>query len=255
MDGADAIDVRGVTVGYGKRVVLENVSFTVPKAKIFFIMGGSGCGKSTLMKHITGLHRPFSGDIFVLGHNMARAEGEEKRALMRKFGVSYQGGALFRSLTIGENVSLPMEEAGGRTEAERGARVQERLKMVGLDGFSDFMPSELSGGMIKRAAIARAMALDPELLFLDEPSAGLDPITSSGLDRLILELRDKLGATVVIVSHELDSIFAIADEVIMLDAKRKGIVARGAPRGLLKSSDDPWVKEFLSRGSLKREAV
>lgn len=247
------IEVNGLSIGYGSRVVMENLNFSVKKGEIFIILGGSGCGKSTLLKHLIGLYPPFKGDILINGESIVHAENGRKREIMRSFGVTYQGGALFGSLTVGENISLLLEEYTEMSKEEINKTITEKLRLVNLDGFQDYMPAELSGGMKKRAGLARAMALNPRLLFFDEPSAGLDPISSAELDRLILNLRKEFGTTMVIVTHELDSIFSIADRVIMLDKQKKGITAEGDPRDLLKNSDNKWVKDFLSRLSLKRD--
>lgn len=245
------IAVRDLAIGYGERVLMDKLDFTVAPGEIFFIMGGSGCGKSTLLKHLIGLYAPLRGDILIRGRSIVGADEETKLGIMRSFGVTYQGGALFGSLTVAENVAMPLEEYSGLAPKEIAAEVEKKLDLVGLQGFGDFMPSELSGGMRKRAGLARALALDPKLLFFDEPSAGLDPISSSELDRLILDLRDRLGATVVVISHELDSVFSIADRIIMLDKRRRGIIADGDPRTLRDSADDPFVREFLSRNGMK----
>ena len=245
------IKVEDLSIGYGKRVLMEKLNFEVKRGEIFFVMGGSGCGKSTLLKHLIGLLEPISGDILIRGESIVRADEEAKLALMRNFGVTYQGGALFGSLTVAENVAMPLEEYSGLGRAEIDAEVEKKLELVGLKGFGNFMPAELSGGMCKRAGLARALALDPKLLFFDEPSAGLDPLSSAAQDRLIRSLRDRLGTTVVIISHDLDSVFSIADRIIMLDKNARGIVARGDPRELRESAEDPEVRRFLNRDGMK----
>lgn len=248
---ADAeIKVEDLTIGYGERVLMRNLNFEVRKGEIFFIMGGSGCGKSTLLKHLIGLYPPMSGNIFIQGRDIAHADEAERMEIMRGFGVTYQGGALFGSMTVAENVAMPLEEYTTLSPAEIAAEVEKKLKLVHLDGFGDFMPGELSGGMCKRAGLARALALNPKLLFFDEPSAGLDPLSSADLDRLILDLRDNLGATVVVISHELESILSIADRIIMLDKKAKGIIADGDPRVLRDSAPDDYVRAFLNRDGM-----
>jgi len=249
------VEVRDIDIGYDNNVVLKNISFSVAEGEIFIILGGSGCGKSTLLKHIIGLYKPFRGDILIHGKSIVNAKEEEKRYMMKSFGVTYQGGALFGSLTIGENISLPLEEHTSLKKDEIDKIVEEKLRLVDLEEFTDYMPSEISGGMRKRAGTARAMALSPRLLFFDEPSAGLDPITSAELDKLILNLREKSGATMVIVTHELDSIFTIADRVIMLNHETRTIAAEGSPEFLLENPPTPWVKEFLTRSGLKRKKI
>ena len=242
------ITVRDLDMRYGERVIQRDLNFTVRAGEIFVIMGGSGCGKSTLLRHLIGLVHPVRGDVLYDGESFWTAEPEAREGIMRRFGVLYQSGALWSSLTLAENVSLPLGEYTRLTAAEIAELVSLKLALVGLAGFEEFYPSEISGGMRKRAGLARAMALDPDILFFDEPSAGLDPISSKLLDDLILELRDSLGATVVIVTHELASIFAIAGNCVFLDAETKTMIATGNPRDLLEHSADPKVRRFLTRG-------
>jgi phospholipid/cholesterol/gamma-HCH transport system ATP-binding protein len=241
------ISVRGLTAAYGDDVILEDVSFEVSRGEVFVILGGSGSGKSTLMKHLIGLFPLVSGEVRIEGDNLATATGEQRQKILRRFGVAYQSGALFGSMTLKENVSLPLEEFTRLPVEARNVISWMKLKLVGLESFGSHLPAEVSGGMQKRAAIARAMALDPAVLFLDEPSAGLDPITSAELDALILSLREGLGMTFVIVTHELPSIYAVADRVIMLDKRKKGITAEGRPQDLRNQSQDPYVRRFFRR--------
>jgi len=241
------IRVEDFTAAYNGQKVLEHVSFEVYAGEVFAILGGSGCGKSTLLKHMIGLYRPAAGRILIDGDDIAAAPAEERLAILRKFGVMYQSGALFGSMTLLENVSLPLEEFTDLPPEAIRLIALMKLQRVGLSGVADRMPSELSGGMQKRAAIARAMALDPQLLFLDELSAGLDPITSAGLDHLVLNLARSLKITFVVVTHELPSIFAIADRVIMLDKQEKGIIAMGSPQELRDHCGDSRVRQFFSR--------
>lgn len=235
-----------MTAQYGDKVILDSLSFEVLRGEIFVILGGSGCGKSTLMKHMIGLYRPAGGEILIQGDDIGKAVGKEREAILRRIGVMYQSGALFGSMTLLQNVCLPLEEF---TELPRDAReliARMKLSLVGLDEFAQLMPSEISGGMRKRAAIARAMVMDPEIIFLDEPSAGLDPITSAELDELIISLSRTLQITFVVVTHELPSIRTIADRVIMLDARTKKIIATGRPEAL-QHSEDEWVYNFFNR--------
>lgn len=246
-----AISVRDAAQSFGGRVIFERVSFDVREGEIFVILGGSGCGKSTLMKQLIGLLVPTAGTIAIRGRTITGPDGEAGRAAaLREIGVMFQSGALFGSMTLLENVMLPLEMFTDLPADGRAAVARLKLGMVGLGDAAELMPAEISGGMAKRAGIARAMALDPPLLFLDEPSAGLDPITSAGLDRLILDLREELGATFVMVTHELASILAIADRCIMLDRAARGMIAEGDPRVLRDTSENPTVRAFFRRQTL-----
>ena len=243
------IRVDNITAGYGDVAIIEDINFEVRAGEVLIILGGSGCGKSTLLKHMIGLLPPVSGKVFIEGNDIVSAQGQDKINILRRIGVMYQNGALFGSMNLMENICLVLEEF---TDLPRDAMefiARMRLKVVSLEGSEYKMPSELSGGMRKRAAIARAMALDPKILFLDEPSAGLDPITSSQLDDLIIELSRSLGITFVIVTHELPSIYKVADRVIMLDKITKSIVATGKPDYLRDNSDNAWVRQFFKRES------
>jgi phospholipid/cholesterol/gamma-HCH transport system ATP-binding protein len=244
----DHIVVRDLDMAYGDFVIQRDLTFAIKRGEVFIVMGGSGCGKSTLLRHLIGLKEPARGKILYEDVSFWDADPEEQERLMRTFGVLYQSGALWSSLTLAENVALPIEEYTDLKAADIKDLVSLKLSLVGLAGFEDFYPSEISGGMQKRAGLARAMALDPEILFFDEPSAGLDPISARRLDDLILELRDSLGATVVVVTHELASIFAIADNSVFLDPDTKTMIATGNPHTLLEESRDPKIHSFLTRG-------
>ncbi len=241
------LDILNLTMAYGETVIQKNLTFSVKHGEIFVIMGGSGCGKSTLLRHLVGLMEPASGDIFVDGTNLWKTSTEERNRIISRSGVLYQSGALWSSMTLAENIALPLTEYSKLNQQQIDEVISYKLSLVGLAGYEDYYPSEISGGMRKRAGLARAMALDPNILFFDEPSAGLDPVSSRLLDDLILELRDSLGATIVIVSHELASIFSVGDNSIFLDPDEKTIIAAGSPKSLLESSVDPRVINFLNR--------
>jgi phospholipid/cholesterol/gamma-HCH transport system ATP-binding protein len=241
------IKVDGLVARFGSNTVLEKVSFEVKTGEIVVIAGGSGCGKSTLLKHLIGIYEPAEGRIEINGVELGRASSDEMSRLRRSFGVSFQSGALLGSLSVLENVMLPMLDERRLKKSTAALLAKTKLSMVGLSGYENHLPSEISGGMVKRAAFARALALDPVVLFFDEPSAGLDPITSAGLDRTIIRINQGLRTTMVIVTHELQSIFAIAHRVVLLDKSEKGIIAQGPPAKLRDESRDPRVIRFFSR--------
>ncbi|MFH1440721.1 MAG: ATP-binding cassette domain-containing protein [Candidatus Omnitrophota bacterium] len=242
------IEVRNLDLAYDDYVVMRNLNFSVDKGDIFIVMGGSGCGKSTLLKSLIGLKQPEKGEVLYSGKNFWEIDDIEQQAVMRSFGVLYQGGALWSSLTLAENTALALQLYTDLDVSQIREIVSLKLSLVGLEGYEDFYPSEISGGMRKRAGLARAIALDPEIIFFDEPSSGLDPVSASMLDDLILQLRDTLGATIVVVTHELASIFAIGSNAIFLDTESKSMIAEGSPKDLLANSKDPRVIQFLTRG-------
>jgi phospholipid/cholesterol/gamma-HCH transport system ATP-binding protein len=246
-----AIDVVGLACAYQEKMILEGVSFSVRPAEVFFIVGGTGVGKTTLLRSLVGLTPPAAGEVRFNGKSFTHAAPAERRDMLKTFGMSFQGGALWTSLTLSENISLPLEEYTRLPKDEIARVAAFRLSQVGLKGFEDYYPSEISGGMQKRAGIARALALDPTIVFFDEPSAGLDPVTARNLDRLILEIRDTFGTTIVIVSHDVDSILGIADRLIMLDGTTRGIIADGSPADLASGGANPKVLEFLTRRSIR----
>jgi phospholipid/cholesterol/gamma-HCH transport system ATP-binding protein len=241
-----AIAAEALDCGYEGKLVLRDITFSVAPGEIFFVIGGSGCGKSTLLRHLVGLHEPRRGRVSFHGQPFAATDAAGRRELLRTFGVLFQGGALWSSLTLRENVALPLEEYTPLSRRERGELAALKLAQVGLQGFEDYYPAEISGGMRKRAGLARALALDPAVVFFDEPSAGLDPVTSRSLDDLIRHVRDTFGTTIVVVSHELASIFALADRAVMLAREEQGIIAAGPPAALV-DSPDPRVRAFLTR--------
>jgi phospholipid/cholesterol/gamma-HCH transport system ATP-binding protein len=246
--GEAHIIVRDLTMAYGSFVLMRDLTFTVNRGDVFIIMGGSGCGKSTLLKHMIGLNQPAKGEIWYENENFTAAEPDKREQMLRRFGVLYQSGALWSSMTLAENIGLPLGEFTDLSPKEIREVASLKLALVGLKGFEDFYPSQISGGMQKRAGLARAMALDPEVLFFDEPSAGLDPISSHLLDDLILELRDSLGATIAVVTHELASIFAIGNNSIFLDTETRTMIAQGDPKELLEHGEEK-VRRFLRRGA------
>lgn len=249
------IEVRDVTMQYGDRIIQRDLNFSIYRGDIFVIMGGSGCGKSTLLRHMIGLLQPTSGQILIGGEDFYTATPERQLEMRRQWGITYQRGGLFSDLTLGENVAVPLQQYTQLTTAEIRDTIAYKLALVGLAGFEDYYPSEISGGMQKRAALARALALDPELLFFDEPSAGLDPLSSQRLDELIMQIRESMGGTVVIVTHELASIFSIANNSVYLDADSKTQLDYGDPRELQMHSEHDVVRRFLSRGELSRETL
>ena len=246
------ITVENLTMAYGSNLIQRDLSFTINRGDIFIIMGGSGCGKSTLLRHLIGLQKPAKGRVIYNDKSLWDMDPMELEKVMRNFGILYQSGALWSSMTLAENISLLLEEYTDLSPARIREVVSFKLSLVGLAGYEDYYPSEISGGMKKRAGLARAMALDPEILFFDEPSAGLDPISAHLLDDLILELRESLKATIVIVTHELASIFAIGNNSVFLDAATKTMIAGGDPKVLLTDSNDPTVHAFLTRGAKEK---
>jgi phospholipid/cholesterol/gamma-HCH transport system ATP-binding protein len=246
--GDDLVTVDGMTMAYGDFVVQQDLSFSIRRGTIFVVMGDSGSGKSTLMRHMIGLDRPVSGDVRYAGTPYWSSPQPEQHRLRSRFGVLFQGAGLLSSMTLSENISLPLLAHVKVPRDEAREVAVTKLALVGLGGFEDSYPSEVSGGMRNRAGLARALALDPDILFLDEPSAGLDPLSSRHLDDLILELRSSLGATFIVITHELPSIFAIGDDAIFLDGERHQMMAQGPPREMAETTTDPKVKAFLQRG-------
>lgn len=245
------IEVKNLTVGYGDFVLLKNADYQVNKGDIFIIMGGSGCGKSSMLRVLTGLVTPQKGSVVINGCDITKADDSELQKIREKSGILYQSGALFTSMTLAENIALPLQQYSDYSAKTIRELASLKLALVGLAGFEDYYPSEISGGMKKRAGLARALALDPEIVYFDEPSAGLDPISSKNLDDLIIEINRSLGTTIVVVTHELDSIFAIGNNSIFLDASTKSITASGNPKELLKNPPNKEVYEFLTRGKEK----
>jgi phospholipid/cholesterol/gamma-HCH transport system ATP-binding protein len=243
------IEVRDVTMAYGSFVIQRDLSFNINRGDIFVIMGGSGCGKSTLLKHMLGLISPSSGDILYNGNSFTQASNREQEAMRQRWGITYQSGGMFSAMTLAENVTLPLQLYTRYSPAEIEDIVAYNLALVGLDGYQSYYPAEISGGMRKRAALARAIALNPEILFFDEPSAGLDPISSRLLDELIVQLKESIGATVVMVTHELPSIFAIATNAVYLDNDTRTMIAYGDPADLRDHSDQAVVRQFLTRSA------
>ncbi len=255
MASADHIVVENLTMKYGDFLIQKDLNFAIKRGDVFVIMGGSGCGKSTLLKHLIGLNSPAEGRVLYNGQSFWDSSMVEREALLRGMGILYQKGALWTSMTLAENVSMPIRQYTKTSEREIREIAEYKLALVGLAGFEDYFPSEISGGMQKRAGLARAMALDPEVLFFDEPSAGLDPVSSKLLDDLIIELNESTGATIVVVTHELPSIFAIAKSSVFLDPDTKTMIAFGPPKELLEKSNDPKVIEFLTRGERQERAA
>jgi phospholipid/cholesterol/gamma-HCH transport system ATP-binding protein len=248
------ISIVDLTMAYGDFVVMRDLNFTINRGDIFIIMGGSGCGKSTLLRHMIGLKSPAKGKVLYGDFNFWKAAPQEREKMMRNVGILYQSGALWSSMTLAENVSLPLQQYTKLSRKKIREQVSLKLALVGLAGFEDFYPSEISGGMCKRAGLARAMALDPEVLFFDEPSAGLDPVSAKRLDDLILQLRDSLDTTVVVVTHELASIFAIGNNSVFLDPESRTMIASGDPNKLLAEEHDPRIQTFLRRGETEEPA-
>jgi phospholipid/cholesterol/gamma-HCH transport system ATP-binding protein len=248
------IEIKHLTMAYGSNLIQSDLNFNIYKGDVFVIMGGSGCGKSTLLKHMIGLYPASQGDIIYDGRSFEQADERERFEMRRSWGITYQSGGLFSAMTLAENTALPLQQYTGLNAAEIADIVAYKLALVGLGGYQDYYPSEISGGMQKRAGLARAIALDPQILFFDEPSAGLDPISSQLLDELILQMQESLGATVVMVTHELASIFAIANNSVFLDNETKTMIAYGDPRELVKHSDQEKVRRFLSRGKTAAES-
>ncbi len=249
------ITVQNLTMAYGDFLIQRDLNFTINRGDVFIVMGGSGCGKSTLLKHLIGLQQPKQGDVLYGEQSFWHADAEIRESIMRRIGVLYQSGALFSSLTLAENIALPMGEFTRLTKNEIADLVAYKLALVGLAGFEDYYPAEISGGMQKRAGLARAMALDPEILFFDEPSAGLDPVSAKLLDDLIINLSRTMGTTIVVVTHELSSIFAIGTNSVFLDPETKTMLATGAPKQLLAETQDPKIIEFLTRGEGRGNAI
>ena len=245
------IQVRDLVARYGEDIIFDSVSFDVYEGEIFVVLGGSGCGKSTLLKHLVGLISPDSGRVIIGGDDISRCDDATFQNVLKKIGVLYQGAALFGSMTLAENVALPITEYTDLPQRSVATLVRMKLGLVDLDGYENYLPSEISGGMKKRAGLARAMALNPKILFFDEPSAGLDPVTSTELDNLIIHLNRTFGTTIVIVTHELQSIFAVAHRVIMLDKHARGIIAEGDPEYLRDHSQNPFVRQFFNRQTKK----
>lgn len=247
------LSLHDLAIGYDDKIIMQDINLDVQRGEIISILGQSGCGKSTLLKNIIGLYSPLKGSILIGGRDLTRCGEMRRRAMMKKMGITYQSGALLGALSIAENVALPLEEHTSKSDSEIKDIVMQKLQMVGMDKYADYMPSEISGGMKKRAGLARALALDPELLFFDEPSAGLDPISSAEFDKLIKKVRDESKATVVLVTHELDSIFAISDRVAVLDKTLKTVADIGDPRYLKDNSESEFVRRLLGRNNLKRQ--